>query len=671
MAQNIFEEFQEQKAAMVALIEKAAEFKWIDGAKRGEMLKKLNEDILTVGVIGQMKCGKSTFLNAFVFGDDVLPSATTPMTAALSLITYGEKEKITAEFYTKDEWAEQKQTAALPIDDSIEELEKSKRQAAKELVAKSAKLGSRLESLLGKTQDDELSKLEDYVGADGTYVSITKAVTVYYPKEYLKGVNIVDTPGMNDPIVSREERTREFLSKADVVLMMLYAGRPFDSTDHNILFNDVRKCGPGKVLIGINKYDIPYLDKNKPEDEEEIKAYVKEQIGKACRQLNDATVAEILKDVEPIPLSANMALLSKLPMERITSNEKYQFDWKRYCDGFEISTQPQFLENSHIDDLGKAVMNLITNEKGQILLAKPRNEIQAAGNVKKESVEKELKDCVNSITILETPDSELDEKLDNLKTAERKFKRKLEKLESSLEEDVLYGKWPSIKREIEDTVERSCRMMMQRVDDWKFRENFETLRIRLDGDMNILSRKVSRIFEDGTRKITTSIRSESNGFFDDALSICERNLEDFEEKNFIEEIKKSMQLQDDGSKDCAELSKNFAGFLSSLPKWIFSRGSNKDAIKAKLSEIGTQLDTSPYEFKIKEKLDGTINKIQEKCIDEIIFPLKEQLEKCKEKKGNKEEELKEAKANKTRLEEAKKEIVSQLEQIKLLTGAAG
>ena len=63
MAQNIFEEFQEQKAAMVGLIEKAAEFKWIDNAKRDEMLKKLQEDILTVGVIGQMKCGKSTFLN--------------------------------------------------------------------------------------------------------------------------------------------------------------------------------------------------------------------------------------------------------------------------------------------------------------------------------------------------------------------------------------------------------------------------------------------------------------------------------------------------------------------------------------------------------------------------------------------------------------------------------
>lgn len=51
----------------------------------------------------------------------------------------------------------------------------------------------------------------------------------------MKGVEIVDTPGFNDPVVSREERTKEFLKRADVVLMMLYAGRAFDSTDRDIL----------------------------------------------------------------------------------------------------------------------------------------------------------------------------------------------------------------------------------------------------------------------------------------------------------------------------------------------------------------------------------------------------------------------------------------------------
>ena len=89
MAQNLFEELQQKKERLATLAKKAREFGWIDEAREKEIQEKLNNDVLTIGVIGQMKCGKSTFLNAFVFEDDVLPSATTPMTAALSVITYG------------------------------------------------------------------------------------------------------------------------------------------------------------------------------------------------------------------------------------------------------------------------------------------------------------------------------------------------------------------------------------------------------------------------------------------------------------------------------------------------------------------------------------------------------------------------------------------------------
>lgn len=282
MEQNIFEELQQKKQHLASLATKAKEFGWIDEAQEKTINDKLLNDVLTIGVIGQMKCGKSTFLNAFVFEDDVLPSATTPMTAALSVITYGEEKKIVAEFYTPDEWAEQKMQATRSLEDVAgNTLEESKVKAAKELVEKSVKLGSSLEKYLGKTQDDSFENLIEYVGADGKYISITKSVTIYYPKEYLKGVEIVDTPGFNDPIVSREERTKEFLKKADVVLLMLYAGRPFDATDRDILFKNVGQCGTGRVLVGINKYDIPYEN---GENESEIKDYVKEQLRRACKE---------------------------------------------------------------------------------------------------------------------------------------------------------------------------------------------------------------------------------------------------------------------------------------------------------------------------------------------------------------------------------------------------
>ncbi len=153
MEQNLFEELQSKKQRLIEMAKKATEYGWIDTARKDEIVNKINNDVLTIGVIGQMKCGKSTFLNAFVFEDDILPSAVTPMTAALSVITYGQQKKIVAEFYTQDEWEEQKMQASRSLDDvKGNSLEESKVKAAKELVDKAGKLGGNIDSYLGKTQ---------------------------------------------------------------------------------------------------------------------------------------------------------------------------------------------------------------------------------------------------------------------------------------------------------------------------------------------------------------------------------------------------------------------------------------------------------------------------------------------------------------------------------------
>lgn len=149
--------------------------------------------------------------------------------------------------------------------------------------------------------------------------------------------------------------------------MMLYAGRPFDATDRDILFKNVRQCGIGKVIVGINKYDIPY---ESGETEEQIKDYVKDELRKACRECDDTTMVDILKQVEPIPLSAEMALLSVLSMSKIASSDAFQHSWQRHCDTFEISSQKEMFAKSHQENLTNAVRDIITKEKIEILLAK-------------------------------------------------------------------------------------------------------------------------------------------------------------------------------------------------------------------------------------------------------------------------------------------------------------
>lgn len=432
MNKNLFEELQERKKQLGTFAKTALDKQWINQEDYDGIIAKLENDTLTIGVIGQMKCGKSTFLNAFIFEDEVLPAATTPMTAALSVITYGSQKEITAEFYTPDEWNELKMTAERNLEEvESDAIESSKIKAARELCEKSMRIRNELNQLLGKKKKDSLDNLIEYVGADGKYVAITKSVTIFYPKEWLKGVEIVDTPGFNDPVVSREIRTQEFLKKADVVLLLLYAGRAFDATDRNIVFEKVRSVGVGKILIGVNKYDLCY---EKGETIDEITDNVTNEVRKACRDYKDSSISDLLIDEKPILFSASMALMAKMPMEHIRHDEDYKFHWNRTCDIFEISNQRQMLEKSFLSNIESAVREVIEKSKNDILFRKPVNMIWQAGLNAKENIENALTLKREELRALEMPDDELESKIENLNKALKRINRKAERMTEDFNE---------------------------------------------------------------------------------------------------------------------------------------------------------------------------------------------------------------------------------------------
>lgn len=59
---------------------------------------------LRIGVIGRVKSGKSSILNALFFnGENILPKAATPMTAALTILEYGKNLEAKVEFYTQSD----------------------------------------------------------------------------------------------------------------------------------------------------------------------------------------------------------------------------------------------------------------------------------------------------------------------------------------------------------------------------------------------------------------------------------------------------------------------------------------------------------------------------------------------------------------------------------------
>ncbi|GAA7683599.1 hypothetical protein BON254_06550 [Helicobacter pylori] len=62
---------------------------------------------LKVGIIGRVKAGKSSLLNALIFeGVEILPKAATPMTASLTILKYANTLSAEVEFYSPKDIAE-------------------------------------------------------------------------------------------------------------------------------------------------------------------------------------------------------------------------------------------------------------------------------------------------------------------------------------------------------------------------------------------------------------------------------------------------------------------------------------------------------------------------------------------------------------------------------------
>lgn len=662
MNKNIFEEFQAKKQQLIETAHLACKNGWIDSEREKEIIDKINNDVLTLGVIGQMKCGKSTFLNAFVFGDTVLPSATTPMTAALSVITYGEAKKLVAEFYTPDEWAEQKSQAARSLDMVAgNAMEESKVKAAKELVSKAANLPGPIESYLGKTQNDTFNNLEQYVGAAGKYVAITKSVTIYYPHDYLKGVEIVDTPGFNDPIVSREERTKEFLKKADVVLLMLYAGRAFDITDRSILFKNVRQCGIGKILIGVNKYDIPY---GNGETEGEIIANVKEQIGKACAACGDDTMSALVTEHDPILLSAEMSLLSQLPMSVIQNSDSFRTTWRNACDNFEISSQVEMAAKSRIKYLTEAIRQVIERDKMEVLLKKPTNAIKAAADKQREDIERELRETESLIDNLQQPDDELEERKRNLQKAERRMSRKIDYLGDDIE-DSFRNIVRKGNNEMEDAVDSVADRMKRIVDDKGCFEGPENTIQKLEAERNkLIQRGLQRIFKELCKEAESRLIGSVGDFCAEVEDVLLRYVEDFDAKDFGRKIKKFVQLEADKGLFALEKESSdsedygFGDFVVDMLGMPFkayfgifevgynalNHGDIKRELKESIEDMRSSFDASDFLNRLLEKKDEIIDDVKRAIIDELLVPMQQQIDEILNNVNDKDKALTEANA---------------------------
>lgn len=270
---------------------------------------------LIIAIVGQMKAGKSSLLNALLFdGVAVLPTASTPMTAGLTVIQYVdnlEDQRFEVEYYTKEEWENIKGGYIL-TNNSLNELKgkypelkgDALKNKFKELCEKERldyqsslacyelytkmidnpecgqKIGQPNESEGFADLSEVSGTLTNYVGSTGMFAPVVKAVYIYVKSPLLTYKNdttgltesykIVDTPGINDPVESRDRVAKNFLKEAHAAILMTRADRSKTQTDRSFINGHIVKGGMSKILFTFNKLDLLFeaeaIDGNLPDN---------------------------------------------------------------------------------------------------------------------------------------------------------------------------------------------------------------------------------------------------------------------------------------------------------------------------------------------------------------------------------------------------------------------
>lgn len=263
--------------------------------------------LLRIGIVGAVKAGKSSLLNSLFFdGKDILPKAATPMTAALTELSYGEKCEITVDFFTendiqrlyensetykselarladenfklkKESWIkiQKRRDSAFKGEPTSEDEQKWKKDAEKsaefkiksnlslsgayeqsEMIKKSDAVRKTESEHFTLSSISEISgKLEDYVGSSGKYMPFTSKVSIKLPIESLKGISVIDTPGFNDPVPSRNERARKSLKECDVVFILSPARQFISANDKEVMSKITSKQGIRELYLISSQLD--------------------------------------------------------------------------------------------------------------------------------------------------------------------------------------------------------------------------------------------------------------------------------------------------------------------------------------------------------------------------------------------------------------------------------
>lgn len=431
-------------------------------AKEQADLEKADR-LLKIAILGRVNAGKSSFLNALLFGgESILPKAATPMTAALTILEYGEKPNATVDFYSESDIAEIKANAAKFEQKLKEKTEerlakmREKRPNATEAEAKNltivelkqseSKLSacadqyerilknpinlSKSAELSGNINEIKQKLKDDYVGESGKFMPYTQSITLRLNNEALKDIQIVDTPGLNDPVPSRSARTTDYIDQCDCALILSPAGQFMDQGDVDLLKTLANKAATARICFIASKSDgelhMEYKDESNGDILKAAECLKRDLAPQLKRQLDSLKSTEFsLKSSEIVITSTICASIAhKLKTgESIDDTENHALSYLKesYPDDFSEANLARSLEalanmqrlNEIFAELKDEKEKIIAQRLNDTLKVKCKN---LADFIKElQEIVQKKKKGLNATSI-----EEVKKKADNLKAAKAK-----------------------------------------------------------------------------------------------------------------------------------------------------------------------------------------------------------------------------------------------------------
>lgn len=238
----------------------------------------INEPDLQIAIVGTIKAGKSTFINA-LFEENIASTDVTPETASLTKFRYSTKNKLEVKFYNKTEWDE--------LWESVKKSEKeNKGKVFKEEFESSGAENIKNDYIGASDKIEEVSNIEELKNKVKEYTSknskihyFVKELTVYLNNENMhKNVTIVDTPGLDDVVDYRSKITRDYIKRANAVIVCVDSSR-LQGKEYTTITQVFENIGDDfyKVMILGTRIDTNNNPKEAWEKQiEEWKKYLKE-----------------------------------------------------------------------------------------------------------------------------------------------------------------------------------------------------------------------------------------------------------------------------------------------------------------------------------------------------------------------------------------------------------